>query len=260
MDKEEAQPSPPIPRNQKPEAISSKATPPPIVLETPAEKIAAVREILAKHFPGFEIDEHNGPVIDAISLYMFNDPAFEKISPEICANPSLRKGILIGGPVGTGKSLLLKIFADISNKFNPFHVKRYSFQSTRSVVGEYRDKLRLKEPVTLIRELGLKDFRKLNDGTKEPRSRCFDGIGEELMNGPIRDYGNTLNVFMEILADRYDMFIDHGMLTHGSTNCDAGELEEFYSLRMLSRFRQMFNSFELKGRDRRPDGKIIRLM
>lgn len=130
---------------------------------------------------------------------------------------------------------------------------RYGVFATRPIARKYT------ADITVIDRYGAEDYRQVNQKGKEPITRAFDGISEELMNGPVRYFGNFVNVFKEILTDRYDHFIKNGMLTHGTTNSDPEELERLYSAMLFSRFRQMFNSLEVPGADRRAgsDAKFI---
>ena len=50
----------------------------------------------------------------------------------------------------------------------------------------------------------------------------------------------------EILLTRYDLFINHKLLTHFTTNLSAGEIETIYGNRVRSRMREMFNLIAFK--------------
>jgi hypothetical protein len=66
-------------------------------------------------------------------------------------------------------------------------------------------------------------------------------------------YGNEFNVMAEILLNRYEQFIVHGLLTHITTNLSASEIEEYYGNRVRSRMREMFNLeiFNTNSKDKR---------
>jgi len=57
----------------------------------------------------------------------------------------------------------------------------------------------------------------------------------------------------EILLSRYELFLNHKVRTHATTNLNAGELEERYGSRVRSRMRELFNliSFDEKTIDKR---------
>ena len=49
------------------------------------------------------------------------------------------------------------------------------------------------------------------------------------------------NVMGEVLLSRYDLFINHKVKTHITTNLNAQELEDRYGNRVRSRMREMMN-------------------
>ena len=79
---------------------------------------------------------------------------------------------------------------------------------------------------------------------------CFDDLGVEPAG---RFYGKDCNVMGEILLSRYELFLNHKIRTHATTNLDSDELEERYGSRVKSRMRQLFNlvSFDEKTADKR---------
>jgi len=46
---------------------------------------------------------------------------------------------------------------------------------------------------------------------------------------------------LRILAHRYELLVEQGMITHATTNLDSTEMEARYGNRLRSRMRQMFN-------------------
>jgi hypothetical protein len=57
----------------------------------------------------------------------------------------------------------------------------------------------------------------------------------------------------EILLSRYDLFINHHMLTHLTTNLNSSEIEDIYGLRVRSRLREQFNliAFDTEAKDKK---------
>jgi len=66
-------------------------------------------------------------------------------------------------------------------------------------------------------------------------------------------FGKECNVLGEILLSRYELFMDHKLKTHATTNLNAQELEDRYGNRVRSRMRQLFNliGFDAKSKDKR---------
>ena len=114
----------------------------------------------------------------------------------------------------------------------------------------------LNEGSSVLESYGAKSYRVKHSGYgptlqyDQPFVYCFDDLGVE-QNA--KSYGNGCNVMAEILLDRYDQFLRHGMITHLTTNLNAEEIERLYGDRVRSRLREMFNLiyFPPEAADRR---------
>jgi energy-coupling factor transporter ATP-binding protein EcfA2 len=140
-----------------------------------------------------------------------------------------RKGILLLGPVGCGKTSLMTLIRDFfPTSFRPI------LKSTRQVSYEF-----IKEGYEIIDQYG-----------KSEKVFCFDDLGVE---SSLKHYGNECNTMGEILLSRYDQFIQFGTITHVTTNLNSVELEKMYGVRVRSRLREMFNliSFPKETQDKR---------
>ncbi|MBX2950064.1 MAG: ATPase [Crocinitomicaceae bacterium] len=141
----------------------------------------------------------------------------------------LKKGILLLGPVGCGKTTLINLL----NHFVYPHQK-YQVKSTREIASEFH-----KDGYEIIHRYGRRE-----------KAICLDDLGIEQN---IKHFGNECNTIGEILLHRYDMHINYGILTHATTNLNAEELEKLYGNRVRSRLRSMFNliSFPMETKDKR---------
>jgi DNA replication protein DnaC len=152
-------------------------------------------------------------------------------SEEQCAihGLDLRKGILLTGPVGCGKTSLMTLLPAFMFPFQKYQVK-----TTREIAAEFH-----KEGFETIQKYGLR-----------PKPICLDDLGVEQN---IKHFGNECNTIGEILLNRYDLFVNQGIVTHATTNLNADELEEIYGIRVRSRLRSMFNliSFPESCKDKR---------
>jgi energy-coupling factor transporter ATP-binding protein EcfA2 len=176
--------------------------------------------LFGKHFKIFDEDKD---IIYKLSNYFIRDMEkceMEGIDPE--------KGILFSGPVGCGKTSLMKLLKFIVPLQRP-----YAVVPCRNIVFAFN-------------HLGYKVIEDYGNGS----FFCFDDLGVEPMG---RHYGQDCNVMGEILLSRYELFLKSKLKTHATTNLNAEELEERYGSRVRSRMREMFNliAFDESARDKR---------
>lgn len=130
----------------------------------------------------------------------------------------IEKGLLISGPVGCGKTSLMKLL-----KYMVPHQRPYEMIPSRNVVFGFN-------------HLGYKTIEDYGNSS----FFCFDDLGVE---PPGRFYGKDCNVMGEVLLSRYELYLDtlRKIKTHATTNLNAQELEERYGNRVRSRMRELFN-------------------
>lgn len=165
-----------------------------------------------KFGPHFKIRQDDSPIIYKLLIYAIQDK-------ENCEahNINLRKGILLLGPVGSGKTSLMTIILPFFTIEN-----HYSIKPTREITYEFVNK-------------GYPTILKYG---KSETIFCFDDLGVEKN---INLFGNDCNTMAEILLCRYDKFAKKGTITHATTNLNSQELEKIYGDRVRSRLREMFN-------------------
>lgn len=182
------------------------------------------------YHPGFKVFAEDHEIIHKLLVYLLKDQA------GACKyNLSLRKGILLSGPVGCGKTSLMNILKYIQKP-----EERYIMKSCRNVSFEF-----IQEGYTTIHKYSQFSFK-----NSYPRTYCFDDLGTE---NSLKYYGNDCNVMAEILLSRYDLFVSSRMITHLTTNLNSSEIEETYGLRVRSRLREQFNliAFSPESKDKR---------
>ncbi|MEE9361643.1 MAG: ATPase [Cellulophaga sp.] len=171
----------------------------------------------------FKIYEEDREIVYKLCLYFIQDK-------EACSKFGIDvdKGLLLSGPVGCGKTSLIKLLKHLVP-----HRKPYEVIPTRNIVFGFNH-----IGYKIIEDYGNTLFF------------CFDDLGVEPMG---RHYGKDCNVMGEILLSRYDLFIKHKLKTHGTTNLNAQELEERYGKRVRSRMRELFNliAFDKGSLDKR---------
>ncbi|GAA3563767.1 ATPase [Snuella lapsa] len=165
----------------------------------------------------FKIYEEDEVVLYKLCIYFIRDfEACEKL------NIDPNKGILLSGPVGCGKTSLMKLLRYIV----PHH-KSYELIPARNITFTFNN-----IGFKIIQEYGNSNFY------------CFDDLGVETTG---RYFGKDCNVIGEILLSRYDLFLQRKIRTHATTNLNAQELEECYGNRVRSRMRRLFNLIAFNG-------------
>ena len=171
----------------------------------------------------FHIYEEDKGIVLKLCNYMVRDFANCRkygIDPD--------KGILLSGPIGCGKTSLMKLVRHIVP-----HRRPYDIIPARNVAFGFN-------------HIGYKIIEDYGNG----RFYCFDDLGVEPMG---RHFGKDCNVMGEVILSRYELFLKNGIPTHGTTNLNAKELEELYGNRVRSRMRKMFNliAFDKDTKDKR---------
>lgn len=176
--------------------------------------------LFGNHFKLFQEDEK---ILSLLSNYFIRDAKnCEKYRID------MDKGILLSGPVGCGKTSLMRLLKNIVP-----HQRQYEVIPARNIVFGFN-------------HIGFKTIEDFgNEGFF-----CFDDLGVEATG---RHFGKDCNVMGEILISRHELFLKHKVRTHATTNLNVIELEERYGSRVRSRMRQMFNliNFDKNTRDKR---------
>ncbi|WP_338357343.1 ATPase [Yeosuana marina] len=159
----------------------------------------------------FKIFEEDKGILFKLCNYFIQDEANCKR-----LDIDMDKGILLSGPVGCGKTSLMKLLRCIVP-----HQKPYKIMPARNIVFGFN-------------HVGYKTIEDYGNSNYF----CFDDLGVEPIG---RHYGKDCNVMGEIMLSRYDLFLQSKVKTHATTNLNAQELEERYGNRVRSRMRELFN-------------------
>jgi hypothetical protein len=183
----------------------------------------------------FIMDNYTRPIIEALCLYFTNDARFERLNDGY----SLKKGILLQGNVGCGKSSVMHVFQQNQKQ-------SFIFVRCVDVAREYS-----KNGYKMF-DMYVKPKPNMVKGSFFGQNQlgwCFDDLGFETEG---KHFGKASNIMVEILDTIY---ADSSMrsMAHGTTNLTAIDIENHYGNRIKSRMRQMFNviAYSPEAPDRR---------
>lgn len=170
----------------------------------------------------FLLDGDNLDTYQQLAAYFSGD--FNTWSCKL--NP--KKGLLIFGGYGCGKSVAMRLFAS-----NP--IRSFRLISGRAISESFR----LNGDVCEYKHRFGNQCSGKFFGQKEI-GLCIDDLGAERIDG--RYYGNGFSLG-DLLQDRYDN-PQLRAWTHATTNATKDELREAYGPRVYDRLREMFNVLE----------------
>ncbi len=181
----------------------------------------------------FVIDSNNIKVLNFFCAYMAQDlKALQKLKGNI------KKGILIQGSNGSGKSFLFEILDRIYNNNNAKHWKIH-FVEAIMLPEKYRRYI--SNPQIAANDLDFYEY--YSKGTI-----LIDDLGAEKK---LKHFGNEVEIIDQMIQLRYNTFKKKGLKTFVTTNLSLEDIKERYGLRSYDRIFEMFNILQLSGPTRR---------
>jgi DNA replication protein DnaC len=170
---------------------------------------------------GLIIDKDNEEVVRLLTYYFSGDERFE------LEGFDLKKGIILFGGVGVGKTTLMRRF--VNNQVQSF--KMIMCRAVEDMFSQEGDK-------TLV-EYSHPQQISVNGNPfgHQYLGICFDDLGTEPES---KYYGKATNVMAEIILNRYDNDLPRNM-THITTNLDTKQIFARYGSRVTDRMTEMFN-------------------
>lgn len=184
----------------------------------------AFMSLARERIEGFVVDDANRHQIGSLFNYFYG----------LDCDLDPRKGLWLMGGVGTGKTTLMRLFAE----FMRARGAGFRLHICSEVSAEYAATGNL-DLYTYNREGYL--------GCAVPM--CFDDLGREPEESNY--FGQRLNVMQQILHLRYSLWQTEGVRTFVTTNCGSGDLELLYGSFIRDRVREMCNILVFKSGSRR---------
>lgn len=211
--------------------------------------LKAVEEIGKKIDPRFVLDDDNRWTYAQLIMWVMNDVRIRNIvqtgkneKTEIAGRPD--KGIYLGGPTGTGKTVAMNIVRELY-KINRFTYKEYLKNGMAVDRVAYWQEFRADQITD--------DFAQNGDLTlyKTTPLLCIQDLGSEPTETLYM--GNRANVLRQIIEYRGDLGNKAVTLITSNFSPRNPAMRERYGDRAISRLIEMTNYLPLEGRDRRYD-------
>ncbi len=180
--------------------------------------------------PLFVIDDRNRALVAAVYEWVWgHSTVFDST-----------KGLLLWGPLGVGKSLILKALRRYEGRIN-----RLCFGCNNDRFGFY---LASATEISLqYAEKGIEGISKYTDRARMS-NLAIDELGREPLGS--KHFGTGVNVIQTVLQLRYEN--RQNAITHITTNLNPDtEFAAKYDYYIADRVKEMFNVIEMKGKSRR---------
>ena len=172
----------------------------------------------------FIVDDDNREVVAQLAYYFATDPRF---------TGSFNRGLFLYGPVGVGKTELMRFFQRNQKQSFRLYTCRavetgYAKKGDEGIGAFYTQQTMNAADIFGHRQIGY----------------CFDDLGTEPVTTNF--YGTAKAVMAEVILNRYDAKIPF-VMTHVTSNLTAEQIRHRYGDRAADRMREMFNFIAFTG-------------
>lgn len=207
------------------------------------------QEFIKIKYPDYKIDKHNEELI----FYLIN----------VSVRKADKPGLIVWGPVGTGKTTLLLLWLE-------FRIKVLAYKEYNTNYFEKRRKETLLSilqftPTTLISKFIKEEYAFFvnnsgvtTDFMESGQVMFLDDLG---ISSSIIHFGSQVNITEQLILARYDVFKQNPEFEfYGTTNLTADELKNIIGKRAYSRLLEMaeWSTGLLSGKDRRQDNHRLK--
>ena len=196
------------------------------------------QDLMLREFRQFDVDDHNKNVLKFLTFYFNGCLEAESIFPD--EGYKIHKNLLLIGEPGTGKTMLMQVFADylrLTGNVNQFQNISATQLMNYYKINSHIDKFTFNELAHPERFEG------------SPFNVCLNDLGLQTENQ--KSYGTILTqVTDEFLFARYEIYQQTGKRYHITSNLSVKDLKERFEDRLVDRFKS-FNVIELRGGSRR---------
>lgn len=200
--------------------------------------VALGNQIMGREFRPFEVDEYNIKVLRFLLLYFHHSPLALDVFPD--REYKLHKNLFIIGEPGTGKTLIMQVFADYLKHLRlqkQFHNISVTQMMNYHKVNGHIDRFTYNE------DKGNRSF----EGA--PVAVCLNDIGIDTEMQ--KSYGTSLtSVIDEFLFARYEIYQNRMINYHLTSNMSVEQCKSRFETRLFDRFKT-FNVIPLGGASRR---------
>jgi energy-coupling factor transporter ATP-binding protein EcfA2 len=154
----------------------------------------------------------------------------------------LKKGIMLCGSIGFGKTTLLKSMRNFINE--TFHYNKNTFATTT------KEQIIKENDIASCLYVDNENENEFGVKIKNPKHVAYNELCADYSK--LKNYGSDSNeIEIYFLMKRYDIYQDYRKLTHYTTNHMFNDLKAILPEKQIDRFKETCNIIQVTGNSRR---------